>query len=123
MGKAILHPTKPEDLSREGLIYLINRHTWLGPHYLRLARAHELSLAAKAASEAWRAFLPEVDQARARYMELLGQAKGSSKQVRAARDAHELAEAKQERLWRASRRAADALDAYYKALEDAGEEA
>jgi hypothetical protein len=122
MGKVTL-PTKPEDLSREGLLWLIHRVAFFQPADLHHARFEELSLVAAAASEAWRASLPAAEQARVQYELLLAQPKAGTKALRAARDASELAEAKQERLWRASRRANAALDAYWNAMNQAREDA
>jgi hypothetical protein len=71
MPKPIIHPTKPEELGREGLLWLVQHHTLFTARDLRFARSAELLALSTAASDAWRASLPEAEAARTRHTELL----------------------------------------------------
>ncbi|MBX9750462.1 MAG: hypothetical protein K5Q68_22045 [Roseococcus sp.] len=126
MGKAITLPTKPEELGREGLLWLVTHCAMVRPRDLRFARYRELLTLSTAASDAWLASLPEAEAARKAHMEAIrtaGSSQRGERAIRAARDAAEAAEAKQERLWRALQRANAAVNAYDRAMNEGGEDA
>lgn len=109
MAKPVTLPTSVDELSREGLLWLVKRAMFVARYDLNAARHHELELAENAAIDAWRASLAEAEKTRRAYMDLLAE-KGAytargEKALRAARDAMEAADTRQDRLWKASQAA------------------
>ncbi len=126
MGKPIILPTKPEELGREGLLWLVRNSMLVLGSDLRFARLYELNAAAQAASEKWRASLPVAEAARNHAREVVVTRPGTSRglsALRRARDADEAAEANQARLWRACQRASAAVNEYWLAMDEAREDA
>lgn len=114
-------PASVEDLTRDGLLYLIRRQLLPSGWDLLNARHHELKVAADAAFEAWRASAPAAHAAMEQYHQLLRDGASAStlagaKALLAAREAHEVAEQKRDRQFRAYRRAEAAADACWRAL-------
>ncbi|WP_431282699.1 hypothetical protein ACQW02_25380 [Humitalea sp. 24SJ18S-53] len=116
-------PATVEELSRDGLLFLLRSRFPPDAWDLARARWHELSCVSDAASQVWRAAAAQGDAAFDAQMLAFGergQSLAARRRLRKASEAFDAASAKRERLYAAYGRASSIADAFWEAHLNSG---